>query len=135
ALVAGDLLVARVVVVGADEHLAARHDGTAVCLRPEVGRPLDAGSLHRIELVRDALVGEVHHVALHAAAVERPGGGGAVFFLLRFVALHGRAVGGDDHKDAGEHRGGQPGDEPAAKWGAGGGMHDRYSVSSVVRSP
>src|SRR5207247_98126 len=89
ALVAAYLLVARAVVVGADEDLAAGDGRPAVGLAAQVGRPEDVLLLAR----RDAPVGrrvlleQVDEVPLHRAAPQGPGVGG---FLLRLGLLVGR---------------------------------------------
>ena len=83
------LLVARLLVVGADEDLAAGDDRAAVGLGAEVGDPLDVLVLPCLDvpLGGQVLGVEVDHVACGRAAVHGPVGlGGLTGFRVR---IHG----------------------------------------------
>src|SRR5262249_9793491 len=89
ALVTLDFLVARELVVGADEDFSASDDGPAVSLAAEAHRPLDVLLLvgSRAPVGRQVLIDEVDEVALNRSAEERPGAGGCVFLVLLLLLL------------------------------------------------
>src|SRR5262249_23166767 len=144
ALVALDVLVARPVVVRADEDLAAGEDRPAVGLAAEELRPEDVLVVGNVPVGGHVLFDEVDEVALHRAAPDGPVAADVLavlflvflfldFLLVLLVGVDGEVgaaalAGGDgEHQanddDAGAER------QPTAE--GGGGFHDR----SCIRSP
>ena len=143
ALVALDVLVARPIVVGANEDLAAGDGRPAVGLAAQVGRPEDVLFLARrvAPLGRGVLLEQVDQVALHGAAPHRPGVAvflgllGGLLFARR--SLHRRregccrgAIARENAQNDGKNDAGAGERQPAAQSGCRGhGLDSFYPLT------
>ena len=128
ALVSLDLGVARVVVVGANEDLAAGDDRPAVGLGAKFCGPLDVLAAGHLPFDGGVAVQSVYHVALNGAAEHRVGG-----LRLGFLGRAGiilaecLAVEIDDRDDRSEYGHGEDGGQEVPQIGTA--VHGRILLS------